>query len=110
MSASGANFKAAFCARFRCRPEAFETRLLRECLPPYARPLALLVRLRDPDFFDYDRKFLRSLGPLRSTEELELYAEVLRENAPLRIGFLRETLHLRISTRRLRRLGHELLD
>ncbi len=70
---------------------------------------ALLVRLRDPDFFDYDRKFLRSLGTVRSTEELELYAEVLRENAPLRTGFLREKLHLRISTRRLSRLGDELL-
>jgi hypothetical protein len=101
------DFKTAYCKRSKCPGEAFEKRLLRECLAPHVRPLAFVIRLFRRDFFRWDVEFLRRVGQARAVDAIALDVEVLRQDSRLRRGFLRGILRVRISSRRLTRLAQE---
>jgi hypothetical protein len=103
-------FRNLFCERFGCSEEAFESAVFSRCLYPHARPMADLLRRWAPGYFRDDLEMLRQLGSVGSSAELnwELSNYFYQKRADQ--GFLRRVGRVRLSRRRLRRLGAEILD
>ena len=99
------DFKAAYCRRFKCPPRAFEQRLFWACIPPYARPLAWMIRLGRRDFFRWDLEYVRRIGRAHSVQDLQREIGALHAEARLLHGRLGRYFHVRILGRRLRRLA-----
>ena len=102
------SFAEAFCAKYGCPQDAYETEVFGFCVP---YPLGLFARAVDlwkPDFFRDDHDAIRRLGAARSYKEFDdelqdMFYVVQREG-----GFLRSKLGIRVSLRRLDRLRTEL--
>lgn len=97
-------FRDAFCDSYRCAPERFEQALFWRALHRVAVPVAALVYWLKPDFFKEDLEAIRELGGARDADAFNhdvnlFYARNLRHG-----GFLRRTLDLRISGKRLIRI------
>lgn len=87
-----ANFKEAFCAYYRIRPEKYGRAVLWRSLPWTRRVLAAPILIFNRTFFATDLDIIRSLAPIRSAEEFawqldELHA-VNRLERNIRRGFL----------------------
>jgi len=101
-------FAAKFCAHYHITMEHYEDTVLERTLYPVARHLQTFLAVR-ANYFAPDRDFVRGVG--RSTRMRDFEQEVQDYvHDPANRGFLRKTLGLRISTRRMRRIAHELLD
>lgn len=87
--------------------ERFERALLREALYPAARRLRFLLALI-PGYFEPDLIFIRHVGRLRRAEDFR-YEEIDFNQDRANRGFLRDTLRLRVSTRRLHHRVRETL-
>ena len=100
-------FREAFCARFGCPAEAYENHVFVRCLPPRFRLLAEFLRRLVPEYFQGDFELIRQLSGVRNREELN--GEVRNHFYQCRAdkGFFRGALRVRLSRRRLRRLGAE---
>jgi hypothetical protein len=101
------SFREAFCERFACPPEEFEKRVLRRALYRRSRPLSALLYSWNPRFFDLDLRTIRQLGLARSSEEFRAEIDSFRFESRMQRGFLKRTLRLRISGKRLMRLLEE---
>lgn len=103
------SFRAAFCRKYRCRPERFEAAVLRRCFPLWARPLGSLLVVLKPGWFRRELSLIDRLGTARTEsqvkQELEGYAY---ENARDK-SFRTESLGLRLSRRRFVFLMREVL-
>lgn len=95
------NFRSAFCERFKCGEEVFEEKLLWCCLPPTAKPVAFVVELVNPTFFAGEFEIIRAVGEATDLEDIVAEANKLHDTLHLRKGFLRGTLRVRASGRRL---------
>lgn len=87
-----ANFKEAFCAYYRVRPEKFANTVLWRSLPWSRRLLAVPILTFNRTFFATDLDIIRNLESIQSAEEFslqldELYA-VNRIERSIRRGFL----------------------
>lgn len=94
-------FRQAYCARFGCAEQDFESQLLRRCLPLTSRPLAWLLRLCLPRFFEAELEVVANLGLARSLAEIDFAANELASVPESRTGLLRGVLRQRLSGRRL---------
>jgi hypothetical protein len=95
-------FAEKFCAQNRLPPEQFVEKVLLLSLPPSTRAVRWLLLLL-PDYFAADRELILSVGRLKRVSDFD--AEVMDfMYDPNNRGFLRRTLNLRVSSRRLRSL------
>ena len=95
-------FAEKYCAQNRISPEKFADTVLRQTLRPAGRVLRWLLVLI-PDYFAADLELINSVGRLKRMEGFD--AEVMDfMYDPNNRGFLRRSLNLRISSRRLHAL------
>ena len=108
LTAAFTDFKTAFCEHFGCSAEAFLPELFSKSLDPGWRPAAFVLRRVWPDFFARNLRYLERLGEARSWSEVVFLANGIRSDEALNKGFLRKTLHLRVSGARVMRLREEI--
>ena len=94
-------FAQRYCARRRLSDEQFARAVLRAALYPQARLLYPVTALVAPEFFAADLELISALGRVRSIRHFHEVSVDYRHSLA-RAGFVRRTLHLRISLRRLR--------
>ncbi len=94
-------FSEKFCATRAIPPEKYEEVVLRLSLRPMARLLRPVFSVLAPDYFAADRALVKSVGRITRLREFEAEAVDFAHD-PVNRGFLRRTLQLRASTRRLR--------
>ena len=98
-------FKEVYCENYSCPPEHFGRQVFMKTLYPQARPLALFGGYRSARFAR-DRVLVDYCGTLRSFKEVEAEIKEYTQLGENR-RFLRRTLRLRVSGRRLARLAAE---
>jgi hypothetical protein len=101
------SFAEAFCKRFGCREETYETSVLWRCLACRLSLITRLVAMALPSFFKDELEELeaiRRLGTTRSAEEFLRELDDVDYVAHRRGGFFRLRAGLRVSVRRLDRL------
>ena len=103
------NLQTAFCERYGCVPEEFEAKVFWRCLHRHALPVARVIWLCNREFFNPDLQAIRLLGSARSARELLAEVNSFRDDYPSRSRFLRESLRIRISGKRLLRLAGAIL-
>lgn len=101
-------FQARFCDFLQCSSEDYEGQLFKRSLHQHARPIAGLLRRLNPDFFQEDVALIRDLANAHShgevlTELNRFYGRNVRDR-----NWLRKTLSLRISGKRILRLSRTL--
>lgn len=101
------NFSEKFCAARGLPPEKYEQAVMRLALRPLARLLWPLLAFY-PDYFAADRDLVRAVGRISRLRDFEDEAVDFAHN-PVNRGFFRQTLSLRVSTRRLRDVVEETL-
>lgn len=103
-------FCEAFCRRYRCTPENFPKAVLRRSFPPWVTVPGSFLVLVKPSMFERELGLIQRLGALRVDStgvrgELDGYAYENERDKPFRV----ETLHLRVSRRRILKLFREVL-
>jgi hypothetical protein len=76
---------------------------MRRALYPHARLVAPIIAFLWPEHFDADLDFVRSVARLRRYREFFFESEEFAHH-PANRGFWRLAAHIRISSRRLRRI------
>jgi len=104
------SYKAAFCEQLECAPEEFPDKVFRRCLYPHALPLALLMGQLSARLFDEDRKAIDQFGLSSSFGEVCAVIEDLRYVNHTNKSWLRTTLKIRVSGRRLHMLAEKLSE
>jgi hypothetical protein len=99
------NFRAAFCREFHCPPAKFHDRVFWMTVFPHAKPVALLLRIFYPSYFDIESDFIGDIGQTEHAtmfrDEIDIYhGNNLRTRSVLRNKFL-----IRISGTRMKQLG-----
>jgi len=74
-----------------------------EALYPHARLFRGILLFYEPRYFDADHDLVTSIATVKSRRELSVELHRFHHH-PFNHGWLRRTLRMRISTRRLRRL------
>ncbi|MEW6302881.1 MAG: hypothetical protein AB1705_05385 [Verrucomicrobiota bacterium] len=101
------DFQTLACRKFGCPPENYTGRVFWECLYPHAKIPARLILPLHRGFFAHDFEMIQmlaqetTLAAFRS--ELQNWRQYHRPE-----GWLRHGLKIRVSARRLARLGVEL--
>jgi hypothetical protein len=95
------DFRAAFCERYRCSMEDFNRRVFWKCLYRHALPLAAFLFWTNREFFRPDLELIQSLSSTTTFSEVKAEASFIRHDQRMQSGFLRGTLRIRISGRRL---------
>ncbi len=101
-------FASLYCAQRKIEQGDYAKAVMSETLYPHAKVVAPLVRLLWPRHFAADHDFIEAVGKLRRFREVFNEAEDFAHH-PDNVGFSRDTLNLRISSRRMRRLVREVL-
>ena len=102
------SFRTAFCQQSGCTPEDFPDVVFRRCLYPHALPLAYLMGRLRARLFDEDRKAIEQFGLSTSFGEVREVIEDLRYVNHTNKSWLRTTLKIRVSGRRLYMLAEKL--
>jgi len=103
-----ANFKEAFCAYYRCKPERFEAKAFWKSLHRLAVLPAIPIYLFNRRFFHQDFDAIRQFGAARNSDEFSNVTDELGTMNRLERSIRRGVLRIRISGTRLLRL-HDLL-
>ena len=96
-------FAELFCEKHGLDAEQYERVVMRRALYPHARIVAPLVALLWPQHFAADVDFVRSVARLRRYREFFFESEEFAHH-PANRGFWRLAAHIRISSRKLRRM------
>jgi hypothetical protein len=96
-------FAELFCEKHGLSAEKYERVVVGRALYPHARLLAPLVAFLWPQHFAADLDFVRSVARLRRYREFFFESEEFAHH-PANRGFWRLTAHIRISSRKLRRM------
>lgn len=102
------SFGARFCEQRKIDPKDFDAAVLRETMYFHSRLLAPLIQSIWPRHFVADYDFIHGVSQVRRFREFFTEAEDYAHH-PENQGFLRVSLNLRISSRRMRRLVREVL-
>lgn len=102
------SYKAAFCQKAGCAPDRFPEEVFRRCLYPHAVPLAFLMGRLSSRVFSEDRKAIEQFGLSSSVGEVRNVIEDLRYVNHTNKSWLRTTLKIRVSGRRLFMLAEKL--
>lgn len=103
------SFKAAFCSYYRCAEEDFLRRAFWKFMHRWAWPVAGVLRVLWPSFFQVDRDALERVGESRSWEELDAELRAFQDSGRLRSRLLHRRLRLRVSCGRIRKCTERLL-
>jgi hypothetical protein len=101
------SFAEHYCRRHGIYHEGFLLVVLQRTLYPHVRPIFSLMLQMHPQLFSADFDFVVALGRTRSYSDFEFAAQAFCEH-PANRGFLRRSLRMRISVRRVRRLLNEI--
>ena len=101
------NFRDSFFERFACPSEKFEKRVFWRALYRCSLPLAVLVYVLYRRYFDMDFQVIRQLGVAISADEFYSELDSYRSEYRMQRGFLRNTLRVRVSGKRLMRILEE---
>lgn len=96
-------FSEAFCRRHNLPPERYVRAVLTRSMYPHARLVAPIIRLLSTDHFTADIDLVRGVGRIRSPRDFQTELADFAHH-PANEGFLRETLRLRVSAKRLQDL------
>lgn len=99
-----ADFRAAYCAHYRCRDEKFERKVFRRALPFHAKLLSLFLGGATHPRSQQDLELIRSLGEAGSLDEFNQALDEVWSLHQLDRDPARRYLGLRISTKRLQRV------
>jgi hypothetical protein len=97
------DFAQLFCAQYGVSRQAYRAAVFRRTLYPHARPVHLLIRWANPDYFGADDDFVEGVGRIGSRREFTLEADEFTHH-PQNRGFWRRTVRIRVSVGRMRRL------
>ena len=95
------NFREAFCRRFQCPQEEFEKRVFWRSLYRRSLPLAWALFAIRRRYFELDFRTIRQLGICRNAAEFRSELDSYRMEYRMERGFLRNTLRVRVSGKRL---------
>lgn len=103
-----ANFADLFCRRYRITRDRYARALFWRCLHRQAIPLVPILRLLDDRYFAPDFDLIEGMAGVETRHEMheELFDF---ETHPLNHGFLRRSLKLRVSEKRVIDLATSLL-
>ena len=101
------SFKAAFCERFHCPPDRYESAAFWRGVVRHALPVALVIQWLKPDFFAEDMELIREVGEMTSpglfkSEVNYFYGRNLRHKS-----WLRRTFRIRVSGGRMLRIRRQ---
>ena len=85
--------------------EDFNRRVFWKCLYRHALPLAAFLFWTNREFFRPDLELIQSLSSTTTFSEVKAEASFVRHDQRMQDGFLRGTLRIRISGRRLANLA-----
>ena len=94
-------FRALYCEVYRCRPEDFTRKMLWRSLHLRALPLALLIRMVRPRFFNLDLQLLEEVGNAEGPKDFLAAINGFRQDCQTNNGFLHEDMRIRVSGKRL---------
>jgi len=100
------SLQSRYCARHGINPAEFRAKLLARSLYPHARLLAPLLRLLDRQYFQADYEFVDDVAYLEDIERFHDALDSFVGHFSNR-GFLRYSLKMRISARRMWRIARE---
>ena len=103
------NFKDAYCAAHECAADRFESKVFWRCLRRHALPVAGLLRLRYPDFFQADFEAISAIGRAISEGELQVLVAEFENLRLVERGLLHATFQIRLSSVRLMQAFQELV-
>src|SRR5262249_35501562 len=95
------DFRTAFCKKFQCSREDFNERVFWKFLYRHALPFAASLGWMNREFFQPDLDLIHSLASTTTLSEVKAEASFIRHDQRMQAGFLRGTLRMRISGRRL---------
>lgn len=101
-------FREAFCAYYRCRPEAFERKAFWKSVYRHALLFAVPIWLFNRRFFHADLELIRQFGNCRSAEELSVATGEFSTTNRLERSIRRGKLRIRVSGTRLLALHNRL--
>lgn len=94
-------FREAFCAYYRCRPEAFERKAFWKSVYRHALLFAIPIWLFNRRFFHADLEVIRQFGNCRSAEEFSVVTGEFSTTNRLERSIRRGKLRIRVSGTRL---------
>lgn len=100
----------AYCARHHCPPSHFEERVFRECLHSHAAPFGYLLFTLSPKKFREDQLVIQQVGLARTLEEVDAALSDFHYVNHSRPHWLRTSLKIRVSGRKVRMLAAALLE
>lgn len=103
------DFRTAFCEWFNCPPTQFEKKAFWRCLYPHAVPVARLIQLVNPAYFELDLQTLRHIGNASTVAHLLAEVNSFRADYRMRSRFLHDVLRIRISGKRVLRLASKVM-
>lgn len=92
-----------------CAPEAFERRMFVRCVSPGYRPLAFMLIRLVPDWFSLDLEVLEDIGRSTRLDEVRELCGDFKVGVRHRPSFIRDTLGLRTSGRRVFAIAQQIL-
>jgi hypothetical protein len=101
-------FAEIFSARHGLLPARYVPALLRRTLYLHAAVVAPVINLLWPGYFALDRELIRGVGGITRLDQLPGLLSDFRHDSRNH-GLMRSRLRLRVSTRRLHRIVHDLL-
>lgn len=102
-------FKQAFCTRFGCKPEHYESTVFWRILFRHALPLAWVLRRVSPSFFTEDIDLIREVGEMTNPELFKNEVDYFHGRNIRHKSWLRTLLRVRASGGRLVRLRRTLM-
>ena len=108
-SAGHESLRDAYARVHGCAPGAFERRMFVRCVSPGYRPLAFVLIRLSPDWFKLDLEVLEDLGRSTRLEEVRELCGDFKVGVRHRPSFIRDSLGLRTSGRRVFAIAQQLL-
>ncbi|KAB2654746.1 MAG: hypothetical protein DVB31_16440 [Verrucomicrobia bacterium] len=102
------NFREAYCAYYRCRPEEFQRRAFFRAMDPFHRLLGLPIYAFNKPFFAMDFGVIDSIGDARTQSEFEFAMDELIGINNVERSIRRGVMGIRISGSRLTALWERL--
>ena len=103
------SLRDAYARQQGCEPEAFERQLFVRCVSPGYRPLAFVLIRLVPDWFNLDLEVLEDIGRSTRLDEVRELCGDFKVGVRHRPSFIRDTLGLRTSGRRVFAVAQQIL-
>jgi len=108
-SAGHESLRDAYARLQGCAPEAFERQMFVRCVSPGYRPLAFVLIRLVPDWFKLDLEVLEDVGKSTRLDEVRELCGDFKVGVRHRPSFIRDTLGLRTSGRRVFAIAQQIL-